>query len=88
MCQFKRGKGNGKALVNGAVLQHYWVGEEDRRKLVSAIPDFRAVVGIPRSTYSAITTKSKMATPRMKKIVLICKLVKMRKKQFTIMHKL
>ena len=45
----------------------YWVGEEDRRKLVSAIPDFRAVVGIPRSTYSAITTKSKMATPRMKK---------------------
>ena len=67
MCQFKRGKGNGKALVHGAVLQHYWVGEEDRRKLVSAIPDFRAVVGIPRSTYSAITTKSKMATPRMKK---------------------
>ena len=67
MCQFKRGKGNGKALVDGAVLQHYWVGEEDRRKLVSAIPDFRAVVGIPRSKYSPITTKSKMATPRMKK---------------------
>ena len=66
MCQFKRGKGNGKALVHGAVLQHHWVGEEDRRKLVSAIPDFRAVVGMPRSTYSAITTKSKMATPRMK----------------------
>ena len=38
-----------------------------RRKPVSAIPDFRAVVGIPRSTYSAITTKSKMSTPRMKK---------------------
>ena len=67
MFQFKRGKGNGKALVHGAVLQHYWVGEEDRTKLVSAIPDFRAVVRMPRSTYSAITTKSKMATPRMKK---------------------
>ena len=52
ICQLKRGKGNGKALVHGAVLQHYWVGEEDRRKLVSAIPDFRAVVGMPRSTYS------------------------------------
>ena len=80
MCQFKREKGNGKALVHGAVLQHYWVGEEDRRKLVSAIPDFRAVVGLPRSTYSAITTKSKMATPRMKKIVLICKPGKNEKK--------
>ena len=69
MCQFKRGKGNGKALVHGAVLQHNWVGEEEWRKLVSAIPDFRAVVGMPRSTYmySSITTKSKMATPRMKK---------------------
>ena len=57
----------GSGTDGGAVLQHYWVGEEDRRKLVAAIPDFRAVVGIPRSTYSAITTKNKMATPRMKK---------------------
>ena len=51
------------------VLSCNTTGLEKRteRKLVSAIPDFRAVVGMPRSTYSAITTKSKMATPKMKK---------------------
>ena len=47
MCQFKRGKGNGKALVHGAVLQHYWVLEKRTgENWFSAIPDFRAVVGM------------------------------------------
>ena len=40
-----------------------------------------------RAHYSAITTKSKMATPRMKKSFWYANLVKMRKKQFTINFK-